>query len=94
MGSSSEGEEYLRLSQSIRSCVRRYMREHGIEPDQLAGLLGVPAGRAVEVLGEEQNLTIRTLNALAHSMGARFEVRLVPRDPNAVGNRQSIANMA
>ncbi len=54
------------------------MREHGITRADLAGRMGVSPGRVSQVLSGGENLTLRTLAALATALDAEFQVDLKP----------------
>ncbi len=54
------------------------MREHGITRADLASRMGVSPGRVSQVLSGGDNLTLRTLAALATALDAEFQVELEP----------------
>ena len=54
------------------------MREHGITRADLANRMGVSPGRVSQVLSGGDNLTLRTLAALATALDAEFQVELEP----------------
>jgi transcriptional regulator with XRE-family HTH domain len=53
-----------------------HMRERGITRADLAARMGVSPGRVSQILGGGENLTLRTLAALASALDARFDVEL------------------
>jgi transcriptional regulator with XRE-family HTH domain len=52
------------------------MRECGISRADLAARMGVSPGRVSQILGGGENLTLRTLAALATALDARFDFEL------------------
>lgn len=52
------------------------MRELGLNQADLAARLGVSPGRVSQILGGGENLTLRTLAALATALDARFDISL------------------
>jgi len=52
------------------------MRERGISRADLAARMGVSPGRVSQILGGGENLTLRTLAALAAALDARFDFAL------------------
>lgn len=73
---SPEGDS---LALEVTSAVRSYLQRQGISQGQLAQRLGVTPGRVSQVLNGGQNLTLRTMEAIAEVLDARFEVALLPR---------------
>ena len=53
-----------------------HMRERGITRADLAARMGVSPGRVSQILGGGENLTLRTLAALAVALDARFDFEL------------------
>ena len=53
-----------------------YMRERGLTRADLAARMGVSPGRVSQILGGGENLTLRTLAALATALDARFDFEL------------------
>jgi len=66
------------ISSQILNAVHEYMAEHEITQHALATQLGVSEGRVSQVLSGEQNLTLRTLAAIAAALKAHFDIQLVP----------------
>jgi len=52
------------------------MRECGLSRAELASRMGVSPGRISQILGGGENLTLRTLAALATALDARFDFEL------------------
>jgi transcriptional regulator with XRE-family HTH domain len=50
----------------------------GITQRELGERIGVSPGRVSQILSGEENLTLRSLGALAWALGVRFELRPVP----------------
>jgi hypothetical protein len=67
-----------RLITQITNEINWSMREHGISRADLAGRMGVSPGRVSQVLSGGDNLTLRTLAALATALDAEFQVELEP----------------
>jgi transcriptional regulator with XRE-family HTH domain len=59
-----------------------YMGEHKISRADLAGSMGVSAGRVSQILSGEENLTLRTFSGVVHALGAEADLRLHPLDGN------------
>ena len=53
-----------------------HMRERGISRADLAARMGVSPGRVSQILGGGENLTLRTLAALAAALDAHFDFEL------------------
>jgi len=53
-----------------------HMRECGLTRADLAARMGVSPGRVSQILGGGENLTLRTLAALATALDARFDFEL------------------
>ena len=53
-----------------------HMRECGLSRAELAARMGVSPGRISQILGGGENLTLRTLAALATALDARFDFEL------------------
>lgn len=84
MDRNSSEFEYARLSQGVRASVRFHMQERNISRAQLAREMGVTPSRVTQILSGEENLTLRTLGALAACLHGRFVVELVPDDARPV----------
>ena len=69
-------EEMHGLVTQLTNEVTFHMRERGITRADLAARMGVSPGRVSQILGGGENLTLRTLAALASALDARFDVEL------------------
>ena len=69
-------EEMHGLVTQLTNEITFYMRERGITRADLAARMGVSPGRVSQILGGGENLTLRTLAALASALDARFDVEL------------------
>ncbi|MBI2767624.1 MAG: helix-turn-helix transcriptional regulator [Chloroflexi bacterium] len=62
------------------------MKELGLNRSQLAERMGVSRARVTQVLRGSDNLTLKTLVAVAHALDASFTTRLSPRSVMGSGN--------
>jgi len=69
-------EEMYGLVTQLTNEVNWHMRERGLTRADLAGRMGVSPGRVSQILGGGENLTLRTLAALATALDARFDIEL------------------
>jgi plasmid maintenance system antidote protein VapI len=69
-------EELHGLVTQLTNEVTWHMRERGLTRADLAARMGVSPGRVSQILGGGENLTLRTLAALATALDARFDVEL------------------
>jgi plasmid maintenance system antidote protein VapI len=69
-------EQFLALVTQVTNEVTWHMRERGLSRADLAARMGVSPGRVSQILGGGENLTLRTLAALAAALDARFDVDL------------------
>jgi len=69
-------EEMHGLVTQLTNEITFHMRERGITRADLAARMGVSPGRVSQILGGGENLTLRTLAALASALDARFDVEL------------------
>jgi len=53
-----------------------FMAEHKVTRADLAQAMGVSPGRVSQILSGDENLTLRTLSAVAAALGAELEVSL------------------
>lgn len=67
-----------RLITQVTNEITWNMREHGVSRTDLASRMGVSPGRVSQVLSGGDNLTLRTLAALATALDAEFQVELEP----------------
>jgi transcriptional regulator with XRE-family HTH domain len=94
-------EEMHGLVTQLTNEITFHMRERGISRADLAARMGVSPGRVSQILGGGENLTLRTLAALAAALDARFDFELdslkvddtftsrAPADTEAVQNHHS-----
>src|SRR6266480_2111907 len=69
-------EEMHTLVTQLTNEITFHMRECGISRAELAARMGVSPGRISQILGGGENLTLRTLAALATALDARFDFEL------------------
>jgi plasmid maintenance system antidote protein VapI len=69
-------EEMYGLVTQLTNEVNWHMRERGLTRADLAARMGVSPGRVSQILGGGENLTLRTLAALATALDARFDIEL------------------
>ena|SRR5487761_1471662 len=69
-------EEMLALVTQLTNEVNWHLRERGLTRADLAARMGVSPGRVSQILGGGENLTLRTLAALATALDARFDIEL------------------
>jgi transcriptional regulator with XRE-family HTH domain len=69
-------EEMHGLVTQLTNEITFHMRERGISRADLAARMGVSPGRVSQILGGAENLTLRTLAALAVALDARFDFEL------------------
>jgi len=69
-------EEMHGLVTQLTNEITFHMRERGISRADLAARMGVSPGRVSQILGGGENLTLRTLAALAAALDARFDFEL------------------
>jgi transcriptional regulator with XRE-family HTH domain len=69
-------EEMHGLVTQLTNEITFHMRERGISRADLAARMGVSPGRVSQILGGGENLTLRTLAALAVALDARFDLEL------------------
>ncbi len=74
-------EELSRLITQLTNEITVHLREHDLTRAELAGRMGVSPGRISQVLSGGENLTLRTLAALATALDAQFDVQLTSRKP-------------
>jgi transcriptional regulator with XRE-family HTH domain len=53
-----------------------FMSEHKVARSDLAQSMGVSPGRVSQILSGDENLTLRTLSAVAAALGAEIELAL------------------
>ena len=81
-------EEMHTLVTQLTNAITFHMRECGISRADLAARMGVSPGRVSQILGGGENLTLRTLAALATALDARFDFELDSlKTPDAYTNR-------
>jgi transcriptional regulator with XRE-family HTH domain len=69
-------EEMYGLITGLTNEINWHMRERGLSRADLAARMGVSPGRVSQILGGGENLTLRTLAALATALDARFGIEL------------------
>lgn len=69
-------EELHGLITQLTNEINWHMRERGLTRADLAARMGVSPGRVSQILGGGENLTLRTLAALATALDARFSIEL------------------
>ena len=69
-------EEMHGLVTQLTNEITFHMRERGISRADLAARMGVSPGRVSQILSGGENLTLRTLSALAVALDARFDFEL------------------
>ena len=69
-------EEMYGLVTQLTNEINWLMRERGLSRADLAARMGVSPGRVSQILGGGENLTLRTLAALAVALDARFDFEL------------------
>jgi transcriptional regulator with XRE-family HTH domain len=81
-------EEIHVLVTQLTNEITFHMRECGINRAELAARMGVSPGRISQILGGGENLTLRTLAALATALDARFDFELSSlKTPDAYTSR-------
>jgi transcriptional regulator with XRE-family HTH domain len=81
-------EEMHTLVTQLTNEITFHMRECGISRADLAARMGVSPGRVSQILGGGENLTLRTLAALATALDARFDFELSSlKTPDAYTSR-------
>src|SRR5467141_1754467 len=81
-------EEMHGLVTQLTNEITFHMRECGITRADLAARMGVSPGRVSQILGGGENLTLRTLAALATALDARFDFELSSlKTPDAYTSR-------
>ena len=69
-------EEMHGLVTQLTNEITFYMRERSLSRADLAARMGVSPGRVSQILSGGENLTLRTLAALATALDARFDFEL------------------
>lgn len=69
-------EEMYGLVTQVSNEITWLMTERGLTRADLAARMGVSPGRVSQILGGGENLTLRTLAALAAALDARFDIGL------------------
>ena len=85
-------EELHGLITQLTNEINWHMRERGLTRADLAARMGVSPGRVSQILGGGENLTLRTLAALATALDARFGFELTasrPRTPTPAAVRRT-----
>ena len=71
-------DQLTSLITQVTNEINWYMSEGQISRTDLASRMGVSPGRVSQVLSGGENLTLRTLAALAVALDGRFELELKP----------------
>jgi transcriptional regulator with XRE-family HTH domain len=69
-------EEMYGLVTQLTNEITWLMHERGLTRADLAARMGVSPGRVSQILGGGENLTLRTLAAIAAALDARFDIGL------------------
>jgi len=69
-------DEMYSLVTQLTNEITWLMQERGLTRADLAARMGVSPGRVSQILGGTENLTLRTLAALAAALDARFDIGL------------------
>ena len=69
-------EEMYGLVTQLTNEINWLLQERGLTRADLAASMGVSPGRVSQILGGGENLTLRTLAALAVALDARFDIGL------------------
>jgi len=64
----------------VRSAIQLFLKDKNWTRVRLAQELGVTPGRVSQILSGDENLTLRTLGAIAAKLDGHFAVQLVPND--------------
>jgi transcriptional regulator with XRE-family HTH domain len=75
-------EELSRLVTQLTNEINWHLHEHSLTRADLAGRMGVSPGRVSQILSGGENLTLRTLAALATALDAQFELELQSGKPS------------
>src|SRR5215472_6871456 len=78
-------EELSQLITRLTNEINWYLHERSLTRADLASRMGVSPGRVSQVLSGGDNLTLRTLAALATALDAEFQVELEPMKAPADG---------
>jgi len=69
-----------RLLLDVNEQLCSLMSKHGISRSELASRLSVSRAWITKLLRGDRNITLRSLVAVAHELGFRIDMRLIPRD--------------
>jgi transcriptional regulator with XRE-family HTH domain len=83
-------EEMYSLVTQLTNEINWLMEERGLTRADLAASMGVSPGRVSQILGGGENLTLRTLAALAVALDARFDIGIsTPKAGDAYPSRDA-----
>jgi transcriptional regulator with XRE-family HTH domain len=77
--------ESTRLAHDVTTQITAYLAERGITRAALASRMKITPGRVSQILSGDENLTLKTLAAVAAAVDARAEIRIVPVDAYSSG---------
>ena len=86
--------ESTRLAHDVTAQITAYMAEHGITRAALAAEMRITPGRVSQILSGDENLTLKTLAAVARALDARAEIRIVSVDAYSDGGAHSGGGVA
>lgn len=72
----SYGREAAVLPARVTDAIEEFMYDYGFTRTLLAERMGVTPGRVTQILSGDENLTLRSLAAVAAALGAEFHVML------------------
>jgi ribosome-binding protein aMBF1 (putative translation factor) len=72
--------ERSNLTTAVRALIADYMEQWGISQAELAKRMGVSSSRVGKILSGTDNLTLRSLAAVAAALHARFGLTLHPKE--------------
>ncbi len=79
------------LTVAIGDQIAGRMQELGLTQADLARRMGVTPGRVSQILKGPDNLTLKSLVAVAHALDARFEFQLAPNAVSTVRAKKAAA---
>jgi transcriptional regulator with XRE-family HTH domain len=77
--------ESTRLAQDVTSQITGYMAEQGVTRAALAAQMKITPGRVSQILSGDENLTLKTLAAVALALDAHVEIRIASSDAYSGG---------
>jgi len=70
--------EWLLLD--VEEAIHKAMEERGVSRSDLAARLGTSRAFVTKLLGGHENLTLKTLVRVAGALGAKVEMKFIPRE--------------